>query len=273
LESWANNTLRVLGIVITSILVICMSMVLVLLSMCASNGGLSSPNSGEAGFYLLVCVGVLALGTLVIITLAKGMVRGGTGAEDSSPADVNSSLVPTQTHVAVHRSQGSKNAIYALEAAIVAEIGLSAFSWFFSMHKMHQTVFWNARYGGGHWWKMAAAGLVLNQLPYFVLLFFLFKRADRRTFAYALVTPIIGILVSLFAFTPAFLHMTRNLESLARAFWGWAAQGLIFWLALRANKKLGIQPEPGSLFVAGIVVFTYSYIVFILIEPIAFRLL
>ena len=272
MESWANNTLRVLGIVITSILVICVSIVLILFSLCAWGGDFSgAKHPDEAGVYLVACLGVLALGAVVSTKLAKGMNR--AVAEDSLPLEAKSSVIPPRTHIAVHRSQASQNAIYALEAAILAEIGLSAFSWFSAMHKMRRITYFNPHYGAGPWWHPAAAGVLLNQLPYFVLLFFLFTKTDRRTSAYALATPIVGILISLFAFTPAFVRLSQNLEYFVRVLLGWAVQGLIFWLALRANKRLGIQPEPASLFVAGIVVFAYSYIAFFIIQPMAFRLL
>ena len=250
-----------------------MSIVLVLFSLCTWSGGLSGPNPGEASVYLVVCAGVLVLGAVVIIKLAKGMNRGGTVAENALPPEVEASVVPPRTHIAVHRSQSSQNAVYAVCVAIIAEIGLSAFSWFFAMHKIRGIAYSTLYYGAGPWWHRAVAGVFLSQLPYFVLLFFLLTKTDRRTSAYALATPIVGILMGFSAFTPALVRLSQNLESFFRALLGWAAQGLIFWLALRANKKLGIQPEPASLFIAGIVVFAYSYITFFLIEPIVFRLL
>src|SRR5579863_10135712 len=76
MERWAANTLRTLGIILTSGLVLIGSLILLLFSMCAASGGLGGnkhpdqvhPYHGASGLELV-------LGIVIIVRLARGIFR------------------------------------------------------------------------------------------------------------------------------------------------------------------------------------------------------
>src|ERR1700756_1899528 len=125
MDQWANNTLRTLGIIITSILVIIGSLVLVLLSMCAYGGVLGGSNKSTGIYYVIGLVVLVAIGGGTIAKLAHGIVRNPVPAGPpltpvTATTDITTIGGPVSDALP-HLSPGSRDAIRLLVYAIAAQ--------------------------------------------------------------------------------------------------------------------------------------------------------
>jgi len=134
MDRFASNTLRTLGIVAVSIVVIIGSLALLLLALCAGMfggiGGLGSSSHHDPQtvkvFYgsILAAVVLVIIGVLSIAKLAKGIVRESTALPAPQAESQSLPLAPSVTHdVAAHLSPASRSAIHTLVLALAAQIG------------------------------------------------------------------------------------------------------------------------------------------------------
>jgi hypothetical protein len=258
MDRWAHNTIRTLGIVLASILLIMGSLVLALLSFCAYGGAFGTPNKNTGTLYLVGLVVFICAGALVIAGLAKGIIR------DSAPAPAVGNPAPvtvvdpsselSRSHDPLpHLSPASQTAIYGLIYAIAVQIGLGALSWFWTFRLRVSSL-----KATPYLWVPLLSVLAYN-LPYVAIVYSLLRKPGRRTFAYALTVPGILILYGLFSSLAAVVYlarMNRPLSSLALVF-TWTLHILIFYLAWKAIRQIGVHPDHGSLLVAGLVTFLY----------------
>src|SRR5579864_541463 len=137
MERWAANTLRTLGIILTAGFVLITSLFLLLLSLCAAQGGIAGyKHPDQAVAYLAAAVAMIVLGIWLIAWLARGILRSSAMAEPlavGSPADV---LPPTQAispapSVPLHLSPLGRKSIDRLVFALIAQIAVSAGAWIF----------------------------------------------------------------------------------------------------------------------------------------------
>src|SRR3984893_10917345 len=85
MERWAANTLRTLGIILTSGFVLITSLILALFSICAAQGGFGGTKHPEQVFpYLAAAVAVLVLGCLLVVRLSRDIFRSNLMAEPAS---------------------------------------------------------------------------------------------------------------------------------------------------------------------------------------------
>ncbi len=76
MERWAANTLRTLGLVMLAGFVLVTSLFLLLLSICAWQGGFGGGNRPDQGLgFLIAAVAVLIVGTWFIGRLARGLIK------------------------------------------------------------------------------------------------------------------------------------------------------------------------------------------------------
>jgi len=257
MDRWASNTIRTLGIVLASILLILGSLLLGLLSLCSYGGVFGSANKSNGTWFLTGLVLFIGLGGLVIAKLAKGIVReSATQGVQVATADTvsDSTSEPLAADAVLPAlSPASQAAIHRLIYAIAAQIGIGALSWF-----------WALRYTiadlkiAPSLWIPVVSGLAYD-LPYAAIIYGLLRRPGRRTVAYALTVPGILILYGFFSsFVAIFylLRMDRPVASLALLI-PWALHILIFYLAWKAIRQIGIHPDHGSLLVAALVGFLY----------------
>ncbi len=101
MDGFANNTLRTLGIILTSIFVILGCLVLLLLALCfgilSNVGGSGQANGQTAGLAaaaLVACAVLIVGGISVVSTLAKGIVRGRSEQASTFPPTPPYTLIP-----------------------------------------------------------------------------------------------------------------------------------------------------------------------------------
>ena len=303
MERWAANTLRTLGIILTAGFIIVTSLLLLLLSMCMSfNPGGNPTHSNEGAPFILAAVVLVIFGVWFIIWQARGIYRSTRISEPAfeslsltqppiAPADVpmpgrsepkfEAPLPPApqehpatppaparelQPAIPLHLSHLGRKAIDRLVLALGAQIAISAVAWIFN--QMH---FWSARIPYARNWTLALlAPYILYHLPYAILIYLLLKKPDRRTFAYSLAVPAVMILQAVFSLGVVgyyFVHEPRGFLLLALP---WLIHIVIIVLAYQAIQKIGLHPEPSSIFVAALVTFAFFSLIHV-ITPFLYR--
>jgi hypothetical protein len=271
MERWAANTLRTLGIILTAGVVLVGSLFLLLLSMCAAQGGFEGGKHPDQVVPYLVAAGLVAvLGCLVIVRLARGILRS-TPVAQPATAGVSVSMLPLSdptSSVPLHLSPLGRKAIDRLVFALGAQIVLSALSW--SLNQLH---FWSAprAFAPHNWTLVLLAPFILYHLPYGILIYVLLKRPDRRSFAYSLAIPAVLILQSLFSLSVVgyyYVHQPVGFLLLALP---WLIHIVILVFAYQAIQQVGLHPEPASIFVAAIATFFFFSVIHV-ITPFFYRL-
>lgn len=322
MDRFAANTLRTLGIILTSIFVILGCLVLLAIALCF--GAIASqshnPNdqtSGSAVALGAIIAGVVlvSVGVFVISTLAKGMVTASTlppqpytlvpppvtkPAEPAKPRSDETKLdqalasmesmakrtaqppaaeqpkfseqakpvatparipsPPSERHVdPAHLSPASRSAIrslaYAIVAKIAAEVALGIVGWngALTVPRFARVPFPIYRFGFLAWGLAAIA-------PHLVLLYALARRPGPRAFAYALVIPSLHLLFGIFGQSAYFAFVLRTGQFAAPLLStaAWLIDILILYLAWKAIRQTGIEPNPMRLIVASVVILVYS---------------
>jgi hypothetical protein len=213
MERWAENTLRTLGIILTAGFVVVASLILVLLSMCATQsfGGASHPDAGVP--YILGTFFVLVGGIWFISWQTRAFLRSSRNSKlaQNGFADLASSSSPDQpsTPIPLHLSPLGRKAIERLVLAMGAQIAVSAVAWIFQ-----QMQFSSARQPLAHNWTLALlAPFIIYHLPYAILIYFLLSKPDHRTFAYSLAVPAVLVLQAVFSLSVVayyFVHSPRG---------------------------------------------------------------
>ena len=272
MERWAANTLRTLGIILMAGFVLITSLILLLLSMCAAQGDFGGNKHPDQVVPYLVAAGlVLVLGLLVIVRLARGILRSMPTSTISEPAaaGVPAGVLPPPepaSSVPLHLSPLGRKAIERLAFALGAQIVLSAASLSFS-----QLQFWSGRRPAPHGWTLVLiASFLLSHAPYAILIYVLHNRPDRRAFAYALAVPAVLILQSLFFGMGGFYYL-HDPRGFILFLLPWLIHIVILALAYQAIQKIGLHPDPASLIVAAVVAFFFFSIIHV-ITPVLYRL-
>jgi hypothetical protein len=266
MERWAANTLRTLGIILTAGFVLVTSLLLLLLSMCAAQGGAGVTNqSGQVVPFLLGAVAVLVLGIWFIVWLARGIFRSGLVAEPVAarvlPPSEPASSVP------LHLSPLGRKAIDRLVFALGAQIVLSALAWIFN-----QLHFWTARlpYARQNWTLALLAPYILYHLPYAILIYVLLKKPDRRTFAYSLAVPAVMILQAVFSLGVIGYYFVHQPQGFLLLVLPWLIHIVILVLAYQAIQQVGLHPEPSSILIAAVATFAFFSLIHV-ITPFLYR--
>jgi len=258
MERWAANTLRTLGIILTSGFVVVGCLLLALLSMCAAGGGFSgNRDSNAAGGYALAAV-LLGIGGIAFIAwLARGyrsIFESVPVSSAVSTSEVTAPVPEPTLSLSVHLSPSGRKAVDRLVLALAAQIVISAAAWIFN-----QLHFWSARrpYGPRNWTLALLAPYVLYRVPYAILIFALLKKPDRRAFAYSLSVPAVMILQAVFSLGVVGYFFVREPRGFLLLVLPWLIHILILVLAYQAIQQVGLHPEPSSLIVAAVVTFVY----------------
>ena len=253
MERWASNTLRTLGIILTAGLVLITSLFLALLSMCAAQGGFSGVKHPEQVLpYAMSAVLVLVVGITFIVWLARGIVHSDTEAlAMSGPGGIPE--VSARVDVA-HLSPPGRQALDRLVYAIAAQIVVSAAIWFIG-----QIRYWSGprHYEPRMWAVIFLAPYVLYHIPYFMLIYALRARLDRRAFAYSLVVPAILALQTPVGLSLMGYYFVQHPVGFLLMFIPWAIHIAVLVFAYRAIQQVGVHPPPSSLIVAAVVMFFY----------------
>jgi hypothetical protein len=292
MDRFVANTLRTLGLIAVAICVIAVSLGVALLGLCfsilaqADNHNHPSPQS-QTYLYLGIAaaIGVLMGGIVIIAILARIIFRESNGQDKKqgkltapyplipppTPPIVPKLTAPappvlqplTVPDVATHLSPASAATIQQLSAAIVAkiaaEVALGLVGYYGALGSprapfpLYQT--------GFMLWGMAAIA------PHLILLYYLFRKPGRTTFAYALIIPSLHLLLGLIGHSAFLAFILRPGQFLAPliSILPWLLDLLILYLAWKAIRQTGIQPDPPRLIVAAAVIFLYTTLLPVLV--------
>jgi len=305
MDSFASNTLRTLGIVLISIVVIGASGFLLLLALCFGALGVHSPADEHAlTMFVLGGGAILAGGIFAIAKLAKGIARGTpeyqyplsiapvaaaeagtptsaavatpavpavapqTPAQASTPEAATPAVsvspyppqpTPRSTVDIAHLRPASRIAIRNLALAISAKLAaevlltLSGSLW---TYRLSHAPFASFRYAFLAWGIAAVA-------PMIVLLYALLRHPGPRAFAYSLVIPSLHIFFGLFGHTATIFVLFRATPGISPllpllSLLPWLLDIFILYLAWKAIRITGIQPNSTRLIVASWVIFIYT---------------
>jgi hypothetical protein len=257
MERWAANTLRTLGIILTSSFVLITSLLLVLLSICASQGGISGAKHPEQVIpYLAGAAGVVVLGVWLIVWLARGIAKSPALELTAAPA----SDVPVTGQLSgsldlpLRLSPLSRKAVDRLVLALGAQILVSAIAWI-----VNQLTFWTRpnHLAPHNWTLILLAPFILYHIPYAILIYTLVKQPSRWSFAYSLAVPAVTILQALFSLTVVGYYYVHRPIGFLLLVVPWTIHIAIIMLAYKAIQQVGIHPQPASLIVAAVVTFLY----------------
>jgi len=262
MERWASNTLRILGIVVTSVVTLAGCLVLLLLSLCAWSGGSANSQKGAAVAFLVGALVVLVLSIFVIAKLAKGVAHSGALPVASPSLIANPPAVEPLDHI----SPASQSAIRQLVFAIIVLIVVSA------IHTL-ANMFWSGdKMGLGV--SGAAVLFFLYQFPYAVLLVALLRTRARHAFAYAIVIPLTSIIFSLYTLPRALPYFYAHApEQLVFLIFSLALEGAVLWMAWRASQRIGYKHQSGFLSIAGVVMLLYFGLLQYVFVPLLVRTL
>lgn len=158
-----------------------------------------------------------------------------------------------------HLSPASRTAIqqlaYAIIAKVVAEIALGIVGWYgaLGVPRFARVPFPVYRFGFMAWGLAAIA-------PHLVLLYALARRPGPRAFAYALVIPSLHLLFGIFGHSAFLAFILRAGQTAAPllSIAPWFLDILILYLAWKAIRQTGIEPNPPRLITASVVIFLYT---------------
>jgi len=266
LDRETSNTLRTLGIVFTSILLVILSAVLLLLSLCLGMvggfGGSSGQHDPQALNLFLASVAGLVIvlfgGGAIIAKLARGVVH------DSAP---QGAISDTSVAFPQHLSPASQAAVRNLILAIAAQLILSSGAWLWSLAvalpKYHSLSVTGA---------FIASGL-LSDAPYILLLIALLRSPGRRTFAYALAVPAVLSVYGVVAGSSVLLYLARvhGLVSLYSLIVPRLLHFVVFYFAWKAIKQIGVHPKPGSLILASFLTLGYFLVLPAILATLNYR--
>jgi hypothetical protein len=272
MERWAANTLRTLGIILTAGFVLITSLFLLLLSMCAAQGGFGGNKHPEQVVpYLAAAVALVVLGIWLIAWLARGILRS-TALAEPLPAGASAGVPPTQAispapSVPLHLSPLGRKSIDRLVFALIAQIAVSAGAWIFG-----QLHYWSRprTFAPHNWTLVLLAPYVLYHVPYAILIYVLLKRPDRRAFAYSLAVPAVLILQSVLSLGVLGYYYVHQPNGFLLFAVPWIIHIVIIVLAYQAIQQVGLHPPPSSLIVAAVVTFFYLSAIHV-ITPLLYR--
>jgi hypothetical protein len=259
MERRAANTLRILGIVATALIVIVVCGLLLYLVLFAIMRGVLTerarilhPQGANFVFgAILATFALVAVGVIVVGRLATGIVRG------RDPSQVPARVIPSPSSrsVQAHLSSAGGKTIDRLVLALGAQILVTTI-----------TVFQRASgplvpHG---WALMLVIPFVLVEIPDAILIYLLLKRPGRAAFTFLiamLVFPVLQALFNPLVFIP-YRQIFRN-PSMG-AFW-LLLSGLIYIvtvvLAYLAIRQSGLRPRPAPVILATVATSFYFLLV------------
>ena len=269
MERWAANTLRTLGIIVTTILVIGGCYFLLIIAWVAfirggptQNARITHPQAGDAFLgAIMVTITLVTAGILMIIKLAKGIVL--------HPARTNilsSATVPAAATAPTLPSSGWRfldlplralghDAIGLLVLALAAQIAISAVGLF------QLATF---RFAPHNWTLMLLPSFILSELPYAILIYVLLRRPGRGAFTFLIAMLAMPILKTLF--NPLLLNSYSQIHANHGMGLAWLVlSGLIYVatlvLAYVSIQRTGLWPKLSSAITATTAVFFYFFLI------------
>ena len=255
MERWAANTLRILGIVLTSIVVVCGCLFLLLLSQCAASGGFGgNRNPSAATNYMFGAILLGVAGIAFIAWLSRSIYRSGRFSRPAQPA---SEQAPVKAQPSLrHLSAASQRAIDLLTWALAAQIGIAALTFVYTAIQFRQMP--TMRHSRLSAFLIAS---IFFAAPYALLIYFLRRRLSRAVLSFAIGVPAASLISVLVISVPLISVYTRNPVNLAMLLIPVVVDVVIIVLAWQAEKQTGLLSPASSLLTTVVVSFVYFYAV------------
>jgi hypothetical protein len=272
MERRANNSLRILGIIVTSILAIAgclplgyLAFLIVMMGGLSSRSNFAHPRTADT-FYatLLAMIALVTGGVLIIGRLYTGIVRDPRSMRPQPPLAVQRSEAPQPrvepvrgpaTAAPLRNSSPARNVIDRLVLALIAQIAVGAITLFQVATRPFVP----------HNWSLMLLGpFILFQLPDVLLVYLLLKRPDRRAFTFLIAILAIPILDTLFnpmilvSYRQIYLNGSRGLLWLALSGLIYAAILILSYLAI---CRTGFRPKLSSVILTTVATFLYFFLV------------
>jgi len=268
------NTLRILGVFGTVILVIGGCYVLLIIAVAIFiRGGLTPsarilhPQAADAFFgAILATIALVTTGIVMIVKLAKGIVRPPTRSTILAAAAGPASTVPAAAAPPKLPSPASRSLhlplwpvghkiIDRLVLALVAQIAISAITLF--QLATHAFVPHN-------WTLMLLPPFILSKAPYAVLIYALLKRPGRSTFTFLIAMLVIPILETLFnplllnSYSQIYMNHAMGLVWLVISGLTYIVTLVLSYVAI---QQTGLWPKFSSVILATTVTFFYFFLI------------
>jgi len=257
MERWATNTLRVLGIVVLGHIVLGVSLLLLLLSICAWSGGFGGGAHQDQGVaFLAGAIAVLAVGIWIIARLARGVIR----SKGTISPEPNAAHAPPSFTAPFHFSPSGQRAVRMVAGAMAAQMAFSAAGWFWSQFHFWQTALPMRPH---NWTLILLVPFVLYHVPYMVLLARLLQQPARRELAYSLAVPGVILFQSLFSLSVVTSFYVRQPMGFLLLLVPWLLHIAIIVLAYQAIQITGLHPEPALLLRAALIAVVYFSLIHI----------
>ena len=277
MERWAANTLRTLGIVVTTVLVIGGCFFLFLIAwLVFIRGGLTPsarilhPQAGDAFFgAILATIALVTAGIVMIVKLAKGIVRrpapsqilpaaaGPAAGYATVPAPAAPPRLPSSGSQSLHLPLWpvGYRTIDRLVLALVAQIAISTVTWFQLATRA---------FVPHNWTLMLLPPFILSEVPHAILIYVLLRRPGRRAFTFLIAMLVIPILETLF--NPVVLNSYSQIyRNHAMGLVWLVLSGLVYIvtlvLAYVAIHQTGFWPKFSSVIPATTATFFYFFFI------------
>ena len=270
MDRFAANSLRILGIVVTVILVIggcylllAIALVVVMRGGLTQSARILHPQAANAIFgALLATVALITAGIVTILKLVKGIVRGPGPSQffatTPGPAATAAATLPgilSPLSASRYRSPVGRRTIDRLVLALAAQIAVNAITLFerAALPVVPQ-----------NWTLMLLPPFILFEAPSAILIYVLLKRPGRPAFAFLIAMLAIPILETLF--NPVLLYSYRQIYMNHAMGFVWVVlSGLIYIVALvlayLAIRQTGLQPTVLSVMLAAVATFFYFFLI------------
>lgn len=268
MDTWATNTLRTIGIIITSGFMILFSLVLALASMCFGAVALSSRDVGALLIFAIPAVLLLLGSGALIVHLGRGLMEASPAMAAPMPAPAVPVPVPERTpSVSLRLSPASRKMLDRLVLAMVAQILISPVAWIFGQFR-----YWTAPNSlAQHNFVAVLLGpFILYHLPYGILIYFLLKSPSRRVLMYAIAVPSVILFHSLFSLGLVFHYYVHEPFGSLLLFLPWLIHAVVLALAYQAIQQTGLHPHPPRLMGAAALVFLYFCVIDV-VTPLLYR--
>jgi hypothetical protein len=287
MERRTHNSLRILGVAVTSILVVAACLFLGYIAFFIMlMGGLSRraqilhPQAANSFFAIILAVIALITGGILIIgRLYTGIVTSRAAPRGQPPEPALSEAEGAVQRIEAPRSVPSfakpqaipqpsgapaatratttpaRGIIARLILAVIAQIAVSGITLFQVATRP---------FVPRNWTLMLLGPFILFQLPYVLLIYLLLKRPDRRTFTFLIAILAIPILNTLFnpmilvSYRQIYLNESRGLLWLALSGLIYAAILILSYLAIRRTR---FRPKLSSVILTTVATFLYFFLV------------
>jgi hypothetical protein len=290
MDRYTSNTLRTLGIIFTSLLVLLAGAWILLVSLCFGiittadrQHGAATPPTDYAKFITIIAmmaapaVAIIVGGIMVIAYLSRQMISSSTpypllpptAKSSPPPPGIPSILLEhpqpqlappayIRESVPLHLSAPSRKLLDRLALSMIAQILVSPIAWIFG-----QLRYWTVPGSTAphNFVSVLLGPFLLYHIPYAILIYALLKNPTRRVLTYSLAVPAVVLFQSLFSLGLVSHYYVRVPFGFLLLFIPWSVHIVVLILAYQSIQRTGLHPDPKRLMLSAVVVFVYFTVI------------